>query len=269
MKVLNYLLLLSMIVVLPACKPWDWFKNKTDSVNQEGTKVASETVVTIDGAPAVTSDEVEQNFQKFVKAMSMFSPDALKGKDQETLFKESLDLLIAPKLLLKWIKESGVDKKSEYIEKAKKAHEMVDMQLASEELMNVLNKEITPISDDQAKLYYDQNKARFTAKGKTISFAEVKDKIKAAFGQEKFHEALQKKLADLKSQYKVVISPEYLEKRKKEQEAAAAAEMAKKEAVKVPEKKEAVKVAEKKENVVAPAKQEMKEPAKEAAKATA
>jgi hypothetical protein len=163
-------LLLSAVAMLPACKPFEWGKGKggcscpheaEEELKLEGIEPSAlrETVVSIEGKPAVTGEDYERSFQIILenqpalKDMLPYIPE--EQKDQ--MFGQLLEGMAMEKLMQRWVKDSGIENQPEYRRNAKRVHEAVDRDLALRAFENELLKEIK-ISDEEARRYYLENR---------------------------------------------------------------------------------------------------------------
>ncbi len=168
-KFLSLALLVSAIILLPACT--GWFSKEggcgcshaeKDDLKVEGVNPAAlkETVISFEGKPVVTGEDYERNFQQIVqgqpalKDMLPYIPEV----QQDQMFGQMLESMALEKLMLRWVKDNKLDQEPEYRKNAQRVHEAVDRDLALRAFESELLKEIV-ITDDEAKKFYDENKA--------------------------------------------------------------------------------------------------------------
>ena len=183
-KFLNRALLISSLVVLPACKPLEWIKDKLGS-----QKPKEEVVVSFNNKPIVTGAEFEKNIQLLMQAQPAFQQmlPLMNAEQQVQIYNQIAETMAAERMMTEWVKKAGLDKNAEYKANAQQIHEAVDRDLAVRAFQNELVKQIT-ITDEEAENYYRENgdknpafkRAPFTAmmggvKAQGVSFATDKE----------------------------------------------------------------------------------------------
>jgi peptidyl-prolyl cis-trans isomerase C len=172
-KFLSRALLISALALLPACKPGEFFGSKEhadcgcghahdEQLKLEGVNPAilKETVVSFEGKPVVTGEDYERNFQQILQAQPALKDmlPYIPEEQQDQMFGQMAESMALEKLMLRWVKDSKLDQDAEYRRNARRVHEAVDRDLALRAFENELLKEIV-ITDDEAKKFYDENKA--------------------------------------------------------------------------------------------------------------
>jgi hypothetical protein len=148
---------LSLLICLPGCEPWEWFKQKfggnrgNDTTTVARVADGSPVLVKMEGQPVITLNDFEKKFDDFVdknrlRPLIQFMPDA---KDK------FLDGLISQKLIDREIRSLGIDKKGEY------KQEFAQIVEAAEQMLNTKYwAELHPVqvSDAEMKRFYDEHK---------------------------------------------------------------------------------------------------------------
>jgi peptidyl-prolyl cis-trans isomerase C len=175
--------LLSTVALVPGCKPPFGFGEKStshagcascDNVPQaeaaqeeavviEGVEpgLLKETIVSFEGKPVITGRDYEKNFQMILEAQPALKDMLayIPQEQQDQMYNQILEALILERVLLRHIKEEGIDRTPEYRKNAQRVHEAVDKDLALRAFESELLKEIV-VSDDEARTFYDENKAK-------------------------------------------------------------------------------------------------------------
>lgn len=166
---LSATLLFSALVFLPACNPFDWFKSHqcTDCVthapeeNPIDAALAHEVVVSLEGKPLVTGAEYEQCVELLMHSQPEFKDlmAFMNEEQKDQMCNNILESLATERLIVKWVKDQGVDQTPEYQENARRAHDAVDRDLAIRSFQAEVAKNIS-FTDDEARSWYTKNRER-------------------------------------------------------------------------------------------------------------
>lgn len=166
---LSRALLLSTIALLPACKPFDWFKGEgcgccaeTEELKIEGIdpEILKEAIVTFDEKPVITGTDFERNFQALIETQPIIKEmlPSMPQEQQDQIFGQILDSFAMEKIMRRWVKESGTDQQAEFKKNARRAHELLDRDLALRAFENELSKNIV-LTDAELSDYYQKQQA--------------------------------------------------------------------------------------------------------------
>lgn len=169
---LSYTLLLSAVVLLPGCNPFSWVKEKvtgscsccgeTDDSKVEGVdpELLKEAVVMIGDSTAVTGKDVEAQLKMIFSAQPAFKDmlPYLQKEQRDQIFGQIIESLAMEKIMERWVKESGTEKKEEYAKNAARVHKAVDHDLRLRAFENEILKDIKSTEED-AKEYYNTKRA--------------------------------------------------------------------------------------------------------------
>jgi peptidyl-prolyl cis-trans isomerase C len=217
-------LLLSAIALLPGCNWWPFGAGhgkgccpahdhqaaegqaKEEEIKIEGFDPAllQETVVSFEGKPVVTGRDFEKNLQMIMEAQPAIKDmlPYIPAEQQEHIFGQMLESMALEKLMLRWVKDAGIEESAEYRRNACRVHEAVDRDLALRAFENELVKEVV-ITDQEAEKFYQDNKTTeaafqrppflITAGGVKAKGIEAKDEKEAKELAEKIKQSEKEK----------------------------------------------------------------------------
>jgi hypothetical protein len=150
--------MLTILLILPSCKPLDWIRNKfsgsrTAVMSSGMSSHAQDVLLTIDGKQAITVQEFEKYYDRILDQQPQLRSFAAMMPD----LKENVySTLVSQKVLEHWAEKNAIESKSEYqadkeafLEEAKRGLAIKYFQ-AEHPVM---------ISDADVKKFYEENKA--------------------------------------------------------------------------------------------------------------
>ena len=159
---LSLVLLVSMVVVLPACKLFESSYNKpttsVDTVVSMGEKSyvpstdTSSVLATINGKPLITENMLQDEFDKFIESNPQAKAILTLMPDAQTQF---LDAMVSQSLFDVYISDSGIANSVEYKADLDKIHKAA-RQMLNAKYFN--DKHPATVADADVKKFYDENK---------------------------------------------------------------------------------------------------------------
>lgn len=193
-KVLAATVLLGLggITFLSGCKWWPFEESLKSTVkNCSPVKAEGDVLLTIDGKPALTVAEYEEQLDRARQENPQIDDllNMMPNAEKDFVFKG----VATGKLMQAWGKKEGIDQQEEFQKKRKQVHEAVDLQLYMKHF-----DEAHPVhvSDSDLKKFYEEKKdvipglmtapsgvnigyVRFDSKDKAEEFLEKVDKAKS------------------------------------------------------------------------------------------
>lgn len=172
---LSQMLLLSAVAFLPGCKlPFGGSQQEAgcascghsaavveEEIAFPGIEpgLLEETVVSFEGKPAAVGRDYEKNIQMIMEAQPALKDmlPYIPEEQQKEMFSQILDAMALEKVMLRYIKDEGIDQTTEFRKNAIRVHEAVDRDLALRAFENELLKEVI-VTDDEIRKYYDENR---------------------------------------------------------------------------------------------------------------
>jgi hypothetical protein len=142
-----------ILMLLPSCKPLDWIKSKFGGGSQTSRGAsASAVLLTIEGQPALTSEEFEKYYEQVLEQQPQLRSFAAMMPD----LKENIYATLASQKILEyWAKKHKIDQKLEYQADRQALLENVERGLA---IKYFQAEHPVMISDEDIKAFYDANK---------------------------------------------------------------------------------------------------------------
>lgn len=166
--------LITLLLLLPGCKPWDWLKEKIGGQSElsgngnacptcpalegkasvETKGIEGDVLVTIEGKPVMTVQSFEKDFNNLVESnpqlqqIMQIMPDI-----KEKIFEG----LVNQQVVDYYIEKNKLDKTAEY------QQQLTELLKGAKQILNetAFTKAVAPtsISDSEVKKYYEQNKS--------------------------------------------------------------------------------------------------------------
>lgn len=142
----------ALLLLLPACKPVDWLKNKFSGSKTAASAGSSAILLTIDGQPAITVGEFEKYYDQVLDQQPQLRSFAAMMPD----LKENVySTLASQKILEHWAKKNKIDQRPEYQVDRQALMENIERGLA---IKYFQTEHPVMIGDEEIKKFYDDNK---------------------------------------------------------------------------------------------------------------
>lgn len=183
------MLVMSSLVFLPACKPWQWVKdklgmNKGASHDNEATKMADalvregDVLVSMDGKPVISTKSLEHEFAQLLIENPQLQAVLPMMPEAKTNF---LQGMISQALVDRYVAEKGIDQKADY------QRELARMEHSIRRMLNTKyfsQEHAVEVSDADVEKFYEDNKKSMAelmlSRGGTKAAAVMFDREDAA-----------------------------------------------------------------------------------------